>query len=78
LLGAGWLVLKTEGDLQDWARRLGRWCFGGVLVAIAVVSIFTPLLELEIAFRWFSWPNILYLSPIPILTLLLRSGSGGR
>ena len=24
LLGAGWLILKTEGTLQDWARRLGR------------------------------------------------------
>ena len=33
LLGAGWLVLKTEGDLQDWARRLGRWCLLGVVVA---------------------------------------------
>jgi cytochrome d ubiquinol oxidase subunit II len=70
LLGAGWLVLKTQGDLQDWARRLGRWCFAGVIVAIAVVSLFTPLLELEIAFRWFSWPNIAFLAPIPILTLL--------
>jgi cytochrome d ubiquinol oxidase subunit II len=36
-----------------------------------LVSVFTPLLELEIAFRWFSFPNILYLSPIPILTLLV-------
>ena len=35
LLGAGWLVLKTEGELQDWARALGRMCFLGVCVAIA-------------------------------------------
>ena len=27
LLGAGWLVLKTEGESQAWARRHGRWCF---------------------------------------------------
>jgi cytochrome bd ubiquinol oxidase subunit II len=71
LLGAGWLVLKTQGELQEWARRLGRLCFLGVILAIGLVSLFTPLLELEIAFRWFSFPNILYLSPIPILTLLV-------
>src|SRR5207237_4912668 len=71
LLGAGWLVLKTQGELQDWARRLGRWCFLGTILAIGLVSVFTPLLELEIAFRWFKFPNILYLSPIPILTLLV-------
>jgi cytochrome d ubiquinol oxidase subunit II len=71
LLGAGWLILKTQGELQEWARRMGRWCFLGVILAIGLVSLFTPLLELEIAFRWFSFPNLLYLSPIPILTLLV-------
>jgi cytochrome d ubiquinol oxidase subunit II len=50
---------------------MGRWCFLGVILAIGLVSLFTPLLELEIAFRWFSFPNILYLSPIPILTLFV-------
>ncbi len=34
LLGAGWLIIKTEGDLQAWARRAGRVCFLGVLLAI--------------------------------------------
>ena len=71
LLGAGWLVLKTEGDLQDWARRLGRRCLVGVLVAIAAVSLWTPLIEPDIAGRWFSWPNIAIFSPVPIITLLL-------
>jgi cytochrome d ubiquinol oxidase subunit II len=69
LLGAGWLVLKTEGDLQDRARLVGRWCILGVVVAIAVVSLWTPLMQPEIARRWFSWPNILFLSPVPVLTL---------
>jgi cytochrome d ubiquinol oxidase subunit II len=71
LLGAGWLVLKTQGALQDWARRLGRWCLFGVLVAIAAVSLWTPLMEPDIARRWFSWPNIAFLSPVPIITSLL-------
>ena len=58
LLGAGWLILKTEGPLQDWARRLGRFAFIGVLAAIAVVSLWTPMLQPSIASRWFSWPNV--------------------
>src|SRR5271157_2396280 len=45
LLGSGWLVLKTEGPLQDWARRLGRVAFAGVLLAIAAVSLWTPFLQ---------------------------------
>lgn len=71
LLGAGWLVLKTQHGLQDWARRLGRRCLPGVLAAILAVSVWTPLMQQQIAQRWFSWPNIALLSPVPIITLLL-------
>ncbi len=71
LLGSGWLVLKTEGPLQDWARRLGRVAFAGVLLAIAAVSLWTPFLQPQIASRWFSWPNIAFLSPVPIVTVLV-------
>jgi cytochrome d ubiquinol oxidase subunit II len=71
LLGAGWLVMKTEGALQERARRRGRWCLLGVLLSIAVVSLWTPLLEPDIARRWFSWPNIAFLAPVPVITALL-------
>jgi cytochrome d ubiquinol oxidase subunit II len=71
LLGAGWLIMKTEGELQAWARRMARLCLIGVVIAIAVVSIWTPLTNAIIAARWFSWPNIAYLSPVPIITALL-------
>jgi cytochrome d ubiquinol oxidase subunit II len=74
LLGAGWLVLKTEGDLQQWARRLGRRCLVGVLAAILVVSVWTPLMNTDIANRWFSWPNVVFLAPVPILTALVAYG----
>jgi len=69
LLGAGWLIIKTEGELQQWARRAGRICLIGVMAAIAVVSLWTPLMEHSIADRWFSFPNILFLWPVPIVTL---------
>jgi cytochrome bd ubiquinol oxidase subunit II len=68
LLGAGWLIIKTEGALQDWARALGRWCLIGTTLAIAVVSIWTPLHDAHIAARWFSWPHIAFLSPVPLIT----------
>jgi cytochrome d ubiquinol oxidase subunit II len=71
LLGAGWLVLKTDGELQAYARRAGRACFLGTIAAIGVVSIWTPFMDADVAHRWFSWPNIAFLSPVPIVTALL-------
>jgi len=71
LLGAGWLILKTERPLQDWARRLGRFALAGVIAAIAAVSLWTPFLQPAIAARWFSWPNVALLSPVPILTAIV-------
>jgi hypothetical protein len=68
---SSWLVIKTEGNLQAWARRHGRWCLIGVLAAIGVVSLWRPLVHEDIAERWFSWPNLLLLSPVPIITALL-------
>ena len=70
LLGAGWLILKTEGEMQERARRSGRISLIGVLIGIGAVSLWTPLVSPEIAERWFSWPNSLFLSPVPMLTLL--------
>jgi cytochrome d ubiquinol oxidase subunit II len=71
LLGAGWLILKTEDDLQDWARRAGRICLAGVLAAIGIVSVWTPLMSPAIAQRWLSWPNIVWLAPVPLITLAI-------
>ena len=68
LLGAGWLILKTEGNIQAAARRQGRVCLIGVLLAIAIVSIWTPLMSETIAARWFAWPNIVFLAPVPLAT----------
>jgi cytochrome bd ubiquinol oxidase subunit II len=70
LLGAGWLILKTEGPIQEQARAHGRACLAGVIVAVLVVSLWTPWASPEIAARWFTWPNIAFLSPVPIATAL--------
>ena len=71
LLGAGWLIIKTEGPLQDWARGLGRYCLIGVTIAVGVVSLWTPHIDAHIAHRWFSWPNIAILAPVPLITAAL-------
>jgi cytochrome d ubiquinol oxidase subunit II len=71
LLGATWLVLKTEGPLQAWARRMSRYALLGVIVFIAAVSIWTPLLQERIAARWFAWPNALFVAPVPVFTAVL-------
>ena len=71
LLGATWLVMKTEGDLQQWARKWSRVGLAGVIAFIAMVSVWTPLFDERIAQRWFSFPNMLYLAPMPLLTGVL-------
>jgi cytochrome bd ubiquinol oxidase subunit II len=71
MLGAGWLIGKTEGSLQAWAFDRMRTAGLLTLAAVAIVSAWTPLVHSEIAARWFTWPNILYLSPVPILVALV-------
>jgi cytochrome d ubiquinol oxidase subunit II len=71
LLGACWLVLKTEGEVAARARRYGRTLLVALLAFVAIVSVWTPLAFPHIAERWFTMPNFLYLSPIPAATLVL-------
>ncbi|MFO7275891.1 MAG: cytochrome d ubiquinol oxidase subunit II [Pseudomonadota bacterium] len=71
LIGACWLIMKTAGPLEQQARRYARPLLLGLLAFIALVSLWTPLEYERIAERWFSFPNLLYLSPVPIVTALL-------
>ena len=41
LLGAGWLVLKSDGGLRDWAHRRLRWLAIGVLAVLFLAFAFT-------------------------------------
>jgi cytochrome bd ubiquinol oxidase subunit II len=78
LLGATWLVMKTEGALRDKAYVLSWSLLFAMLAAIGAVSIATPFLHVAYAERWFSWPNVILTAPVPIAVagvsvLLLRS-----
>ena len=71
LLGSTWLVMKTEGETQQWARKSASYVLGYVGVFIAVVSISMPMMKDSIRLLWFSLPNFFYLLPIPLLTAVL-------
>lgn len=71
LLGATWLIMKTDGDLQSWARRWVKRASLGLLGVMILVSIVTPLLDIEATSRLFTIPNIYVLAPLPLLSLIL-------
>ena len=75
LLGATWLVARTEGDIEARARGHARMLLPAVLVFIAVVSLWTPLGFERIQERWFSTPNIYFLWVLPAATLLVAAGA---
>ncbi len=68
LLGATWLIMKTDGPLREWAREKAASALVLTLIALAIVSLWTPFAIPRIAERWFTWPNILFLSPVPLLS----------
>jgi len=71
LIGACWLIMKTEGELQRWARNKATLLTFGVAAFIGMVSLWTPFLQPQIFARWFAWPNMLILSPVPMITIAL-------
>jgi cytochrome bd ubiquinol oxidase subunit II len=88
LLGACWLIVKTEGELLAWARRTALVAALVVLAMMAVVSLWVPLLNPVVAERWgldlprVDWQRLLPLTPVPLLVafsfaqlvLALRAG----
>ncbi|MDR5772008.1 MULTISPECIES: cytochrome d ubiquinol oxidase subunit II [unclassified Caballeronia] len=71
LQGSTWLVLKTEGELQAWGRKMARHALLGVIAFILLISLWTPLKDARIAARWFGFPQSLAFTPVPVLTALL-------
>lgn len=83
LLGSTWLIMKTEGELQFRMFHLARPLMWILLAAIAVISLWTPLRDPLIAERWFSFPNMVWFSPVPLLVvgaalLMQRALARGR
>ncbi|RUV83516.1 cytochrome d ubiquinol oxidase subunit II [Mesorhizobium sp. M1A.F.Ca.IN.022.07.1.1] len=70
-MGSAWLIYKTEGDLQRKAVRWLRVTLVLTALGMVAVSLATPFASPRIFDRWFLWPEILYLSPLPIVSALL-------
>ncbi len=70
-IGATWVIFKTDGLLQSkaigWAQS-GIW---GVVLGMGAVSMATPLVSTRIYDKWFAWPQMLWLSPLPIISAAL-------
>jgi cytochrome d ubiquinol oxidase subunit II len=68
LMGATWLVLKTEGELQSRAAHWGRLALIPVVVGMGLISLATPWVSDTVSARWFSLPQFIGLLPIPFAT----------
>ena len=69
LLGATWLILKTEGGLQKKAIGWARWGLLWVGLGVALVSLATPLVSETVRQKWFDFPRTLWVMILPAATL---------
>jgi cytochrome d ubiquinol oxidase subunit II len=67
LLGATWLIWKTDGEVQSRAYRFARLTGLATVAFIAAVSLWTPFLNQLYMSRWLTFPQILYTAPVPLL-----------
>ena len=64
LLGATWLIMKSEGEVQQWAYKIAPRLLLAVLVVFAVISAYTPFVDERVMSRWFDNFSLLWLLPV--------------
>ena len=69
LMGATWLILKTEGELQRKSIAWARWGLLWVALGVALVSLATPLQSATVRERWFDFPSTLWVMILPAATV---------
>jgi len=74
LLGAGWLIMKAEGELQALAVKRAKLAWPAVVIGLALISLATPLVSPTVSARWFRMPELIALLPIPLTTGLSLLG----
>ncbi|MEM7719202.1 MAG: cytochrome d ubiquinol oxidase subunit II [Pseudomonadota bacterium] len=67
-IGAAWLIAKTDGHLQEKAVKWTKGGIWGLLLGIGAISLATPFVSTRIFDKWFDFPQMLYLAPLPILS----------
>ena len=73
-IGACWLLVKAEGELQRRAAGWARAMLGFAAMGLVAVSVGTPLVSNRVFDKWFSLPNFVLLAPIPLVTGALLLG----
>ncbi len=68
LLGATWLVMKTEGELQEQAIRWAKIAWPPVVIGIGLIAIATPVVSETVRSRWFELPQLIALAAIPMMS----------
>lgn len=77
LLGAAWLVMKTEGELQERAVRWAKIAWAPMVAGLLLISMATPWISETVRTRWFVLPEVIALSAIPLMTAVLLLGVRG-
>ena len=75
LLGACWLIMKTEGALQQTAQRWARQAWWPVVLGMAAISLATPWVSASVRDKWFAMPAFIALLPIPLTTVAALLGA---
>jgi cytochrome d ubiquinol oxidase subunit II len=75
LLGAGWLIMKTDGELQRHAVRWAKLAWPPVVIGMGLISLATPVVSDTVREKWFSLPAFFVLLPIPLMTLVALAGA---
>ncbi len=70
LLGCTWLIMKGSDGLHAKMSHLALPLLGVLLGVFAIISLWTPLTNAAIAQRWFSFPDILWFLPVPVLVII--------
>ncbi len=68
LLGATWLIMKTDGELQDKAVRWARIAWAPMVAGLVLISLATPWISATVRERWFTLPALIALAAIPLMT----------
>jgi cytochrome d ubiquinol oxidase subunit II len=75
LMGACWLIMKTEGDLQRRAVKWAKAAWAPMVIGMGLISIATPWVSATVRAKWFALPEFIALLPIPLMTAVLLLGT---
>jgi cytochrome bd ubiquinol oxidase subunit II len=75
LIGAAWLVMKTDGELQKTAVRWAQQAWTPVALGLTLISLATPWVSQTVFDRWFAFPQLIALSAIPLMSVICLVGT---